>query len=168
MRRSPCAAAAWPCFVRTHAKCLEPKCRRRESNATEPVASPLVREDSSTARVSARATGDHNPAIVRPVIETCTKPDVASEAVEQVAERPAAVASRLVAQPELHADPEPVPTVERRTSGDVEGALARALERASAAGQWDIVRVLAGQLDARRLAAAGNVLALPIAAKRST
>jgi hypothetical protein len=40
-------------------------------------------------------------------------------------------------------------------SGSVEDALPRALERASAAGEWAVVATLAGELQARRLAAAG-------------
>jgi hypothetical protein len=46
----------------------------------------------------------------------------------------------------------------------VEDALALALERASAAGQWSIVGQIAAQLEARRLTGAGNVVPL---AKRS-
>lgn len=38
--------------------------------------------------------------------------------------------------------------------------LAVALERASAAGQWDIVATLAAELQARRLEVAGNVVPL--------
>ncbi len=38
---------------------------------------------------------------------------------------------------------------------DVDQALAVALERASAAGEWSVVATLAGELQARRLAAAG-------------
>jgi hypothetical protein len=38
----------------------------------------------------------------------------------------------------------------------VEDALARALERASAAGRWDIVAQLGRELEARRLRAAGE------------
>jgi hypothetical protein len=42
----------------------------------------------------------------------------------------------------------------------VERALAVALERASAAGEWAAVVTLAKELEARRLARAGNVVAL--------
>jgi hypothetical protein len=44
---------------------------------------------------------------------------------------------------------------------DVETALARAVDRASAAGRWDVVAQLAEELRARRLAAAGNVVEMP-------
>lgn len=47
---------------------------------------------------------------------------------------------------------------------DVEAALADALSKAAAAGRWDVVAQLARELEARRLASAGNVVAL--AAKR--
>jgi hypothetical protein len=43
---------------------------------------------------------------------------------------------------------------------DSERALMIALERASAAGQWDIVRQLGEELQARRLARLGNVVSL--------
>jgi hypothetical protein len=39
-------------------------------------------------------------------------------------------------------------------------SLAVALERASAAGRWDVVAILAKELEARRLEAAGNVVAI--------
>jgi hypothetical protein len=46
-------------------------------------------------------------------------------------------------------------------SGDVvEGAIAAALECASAAGRFDVVAQLARELEGRRLASAGNVVAL--------
>lgn len=48
---------------------------------------------------------------------------------------------------------------------DVEAALARGIDRATAAGQWDVVALLAGELQARRLARAG-VPSLPSARKR--
>lgn len=43
------------------------------------------------------------------------------------------------------------------THSTVEDALARAIEGAVAAGRWDVVMQLARELEARRLAAAGNV-----------
>jgi hypothetical protein len=46
----------------------------------------------------------------------------------------------------------------------VEAALAKALEQAAAAGRFDIVALLAGELQARRLARAGVVA---LNAKRS-
>lgn len=53
--------------------------------------------------------------------------------------------------------------VQERASGtDIDATLARALEAATNAGQWDTVRVLAEELRARRLAAEPNVLALPM------
>ena len=42
----------------------------------------------------------------------------------------------------------------------VEEALAKALERATAAGRWEVVSQLARELEARRLARMGNVVAL--------
>jgi hypothetical protein len=42
----------------------------------------------------------------------------------------------------------------------VEIALAKALEGATAAGRWDVVSQVARELEARRLARAGNVVAL--------
>lgn len=42
----------------------------------------------------------------------------------------------------------------------VEDALARAIEGAVAAGRWDVVAQLARELEARRLAAASDVVAL--------
>jgi hypothetical protein len=42
----------------------------------------------------------------------------------------------------------------------VEAALAKALEGATAAGRFDVVAQLARELEARRLARAGNVIAL--------
>jgi len=41
-------------------------------------------------------------------------------------------------------------------------ALARALELAAGAGQWGVVAQLGKELEARRLARAGNVVALPV------
>lgn len=49
--------------------------------------------------------------------------------------------------------------------GSVEDALARALDRASAAGEWTVVAALARELEARRLASAG-VASLPAVARR--
>jgi hypothetical protein len=43
---------------------------------------------------------------------------------------------------------------------DVEGALARALDRAAAAGRFDVVAQLARELEARRLSTMPNVLKL--------
>ncbi len=48
---------------------------------------------------------------------------------------------------------------------DFEEALALAVERASRAQRWDVVGLLARELEARRMASAGNVV--PIGAKRS-
>jgi hypothetical protein len=45
----------------------------------------------------------------------------------------------------------------------VEDALAFALARASAAGRWDVVAQLARELEARRMADAGNVVRLDTA-----
>ena len=42
----------------------------------------------------------------------------------------------------------------------VEAALCRALEAAATAGRFDVVSQLAKELEARRLAGAGNVVAL--------
>jgi len=46
------------------------------------------------------------------------------------------------------------------TPDAVEASLARALDGATAAGRWDVVSQLARELEARRLAAAGNVVVL--------
>jgi hypothetical protein len=46
------------------------------------------------------------------------------------------------------------------TGTDVETALAAALTRAAEAGRWDVVAQLARELEARRLAQAGNVVTL--------
>jgi hypothetical protein len=43
------------------------------------------------------------------------------------------------------------------THSTVEDALARAIEGSVAAGRWDVVMQLARELEARRLAAVGNV-----------
>jgi hypothetical protein len=45
--------------------------------------------------------------------------------------------------------------------GDVEAALAYALTEAARAGRFDVVAQLAKELEARRFAVAGNVVALP-------
>jgi hypothetical protein len=50
----------------------------------------------------------------------------------------------------------PVPAV----VDTVDGALAKALEGATAAGRFDVVAQLAKELEARRLARMGNVVAL--------
>jgi hypothetical protein len=48
-----------------------------------------------------------------------------------------------------------------RSSGDeLERALARALEAAASAGRFDVVAQLAKELEARRLATSGNVVAI--------
>ncbi|MFO0673462.1 MAG: hypothetical protein U0235_28240 [Polyangiaceae bacterium] len=47
-----------------------------------------------------------------------------------------------------------------RPSDVVEDALARALDAAAAAGRFDVVAQIAEELKARRLAAAGNVVAI--------
>ncbi len=52
-----------------------------------------------------------------------------------------------------------------RSELSAENALAIALERASAAGQWDVVTTLAAELQARRVAIAGNVVPLPVKRK---
>ncbi len=48
----------------------------------------------------------------------------------------------------------------------VEPAMARAQDRASEAGRFDVVAQLAGELEARRLARAGNVVALDAKTRR--
>jgi hypothetical protein len=48
----------------------------------------------------------------------------------------------------------------------IEAALADALTRAAAEGRFDIVAQLARELEARRLARAGNVIALPSSRRR--
>jgi hypothetical protein len=59
---------------------------------------------------------------------------------------------------DLKLDPSrPVPVV----VDDVEAALAKALEGATAAGRFDVVAQLARELEARRLARMGNVVVLP-------
>jgi hypothetical protein len=55
----------------------------------------------------------------------------------------------------------------RSTEGDVEVALAKALEGATAAGRWDVVAQLAKELEARRLAREPNVVAMPGRAGRA-
>jgi len=47
------------------------------------------------------------------------------------------------------------------TDPSVEAMLARALTRAAEAGQWDVAAQLVRELEARRLAGAGNVVRLP-------
>ena len=49
----------------------------------------------------------------------------------------------------------------RTETDSVEQALARALDAAAAAGRFDVVSQLARELEARRLATSGNVVALP-------
>ncbi len=45
-------------------------------------------------------------------------------------------------------------------------AIAKALELAAVAGRWDVVAQLGKELEARRLARAGNVVALPVRGSR--
>ncbi|MBL9025985.1 MAG: hypothetical protein JNL21_27575 [Myxococcales bacterium] len=47
----------------------------------------------------------------------------------------------------------------------MESALALALDRASAASRWDVVAQLARELEARRLASAGNIVRLSTSRK---
>jgi hypothetical protein len=54
-----------------------------------------------------------------------------------------------------HCEGEPGPA-----NDPVEAALARALDRASEAGRFDVVAQLARELEARRLARSGNVVRL--------
>lgn len=51
-------------------------------------------------------------------------------------------------------------------SDEPEAALARALTQAAEAGQWAVVAQLARELEARRLARSGNVVALPTPSSR--
>ena len=67
-------------------------------------------------------------------------PIVAESAVKHVSQTTKGGAS----QPRVSAVPE--------SALEVEAALVRALERASAAGQWEAVKLLADELRARRLA----------------
>ena len=53
-----------------------------------------------------------------------------------------------------------MPVVAPGPTGGVEGALARAREAAAAAGRFDEAAQLARELEARRLAEAGNVVRL--------
>jgi hypothetical protein len=48
----------------------------------------------------------------------------------------------------------------------VEEALAHALRKATEEGQWSVVSQLSRELEARRLARAGNVVTLPVDRKR--
>lgn len=56
--------------------------------------------------------------------------------------------------------PRPSPDAAPAEAVDPLFSLAVALERASAAGRWDVVAILAKELEARRLEAAGNVVAI--------
>jgi hypothetical protein len=49
----------------------------------------------------------------------------------------------------------------------IEQALSRALDEATKVGRWEVVGQLAGELQARRLARAGNVVAMPVLKRRS-
>ena len=46
-------------------------------------------------------------------------------------------------------------------------AIAKALELAAEAGRWDVVAQLGKELEARRLARSGNVVALPVSPRRA-
>ncbi len=59
--------------------------------------------------------------------------------------------------PRTHPEDSPKPPPMAHVSAHVEDALAEALRGAAAAGRWDVVAQLAGELAARRLASAGNV-----------
>lgn len=59
-----------------------------------------------------------------------------------------------------HAQPAP------HEGDDVEAALARALDRACEAGRFDVVAQLARELEARRMARSGNVVAFDATALR--
>jgi len=73
----------------------------------------------------------------------------ASDCVEPIEQRSPSAATVLAeSQP---SKPEPI---------DVEAGLVRALEGGAAAQRWDVVAQLAKELEARRLASAGNVVAL--------
>ena len=68
--------------------------------------------------------------------------------------------------PEQGADTPPIRSKLGRSldqPDEVEAALAKALGDAAAAGRFDVVAQLAKELDARRLARAGNVLSLEVA-----
>jgi hypothetical protein len=60
----------------------------------------------------------------------------------------------------MHAEPSTTTALD-----DAEEALARALDRASQAGRFDVVALLAGELQARRLAR-GGVVALDTRRRR--
>ena len=62
---------------------------------------------------------------------------------------------------------EPAARRSPETPPSPDDALAVALERATLAGQWDVVRLLAKELEARRHAAAGNVVPLRREPRRS-
>jgi hypothetical protein len=69
--------------------------------------------------------------------------------------------SRNVKAERAHAD-ERAPDAPTTTASppDIEGALARALDAAAAAGRFDVVAQLARELEARRLAHSPNVVRL--------
>ena len=56
---------------------------------------------------------------------------------------------------------------EKPNRATIEETLAAALEGAATAGRWDVVAQLAKELEARRLAASGNVVALNPKEKRT-
>ena len=84
--------------------------------------------------------------------------ETSTPSVVQGTEKQAAVATKA-------APKQPAVSV---SAVDVEEALAGALTAASAAGQWDVVAQLAKELEARRLARSGNVVALVAKARRGT
>jgi hypothetical protein len=62
--------------------------------------------------------------------------------------------------------PRPPTTAQTDAATDIEIALVRALETAAAAGRFDVVAQLARELEARRLARLGNVVALESRSRR--
>ncbi len=62
----------------------------------------------------------------------------------------------------------PIPSTTSQTdvAADIERALVRALDAAATAGRFDIVAQLARELEARRLACLGNVVALDSRSRR--
>ncbi len=59
--------------------------------------------------------------------------------------------------PRTHPEDTPKPPPMAHVPAHVDDALAEALRGAAAAGRWDVVALLARELEARRLASAGNV-----------
>jgi integrase len=94
--------------------------------------------------------------------------DIATEKVGFRSEVPAENAPE--AAPSAPSEPETVGPSEVPADDldDVERALALAITNASAAGQWSTVAALAGELSARRMAKAGNVIPIRPKAKSST